>query len=60
VPGGVNIRLLLDFGVESLALLANSVSIFVQLLEAAALVKSATGLDKDSERNLSPEGSFEK
>jgi len=45
-------------------LLANRVSIFVQLLEAEALrltqVRSAAGLDKDSERNISPEGFFEK
>jgi hypothetical protein len=43
-------------------LLANRVSIFVQLLETEALQlakrASATGLDKDSERNISPEGSF--
>jgi len=48
------------FGVESLALLANRVSIFVRLLEAEALPKSAAGSDKDSERNISPEGFFEK
>jgi hypothetical protein len=41
-------------------LLANRVSIFVQLLEAEALETSAAGLDKDSERNISPEGFFEK
>jgi len=45
-------------------LLANRVSIFVQLLEAEALSSSrgasAAGLDKDSERNISPEGFFEK
>jgi len=35
------------------------VSIFVRLLEAAALLKSIAGLGKDSERNISPEGSFE-
>jgi len=40
-------------------LLANRVSIFVQLLEAEALVTSAAGLGKDSERNISPEGFFE-
>jgi len=41
-------------------LLANRVSIFVQLLEAEASEQDATGLDKDSERNISPEGFFEK
>jgi hypothetical protein len=45
-------------------LLANRVSIFVQLLEAEASVMGSmmneAGLDKDSERNLSPEGSFAK
>jgi len=41
-------------------LLANRVSIFVQLLEAEVLIMSAAGLDKDSERNISPEGFFEK
>jgi hypothetical protein len=41
-------------------LLANRVSIFVQLLETGAAEMAATGLDKDSERNISPEGSFEK
>jgi hypothetical protein len=41
-------------------LLANRVSIFVQLLEAEALPMGAAGLDKDSERNISPEGFFEK
>jgi len=41
-------------------LLANRVSIFVQLLETGALESSAAGLGKDSERNFSPEGFFEK
>jgi hypothetical protein len=41
-------------------LLANRVSIFVQLLEAEAPKQGAAGLDKDSERNFSPEGSFTK
>jgi hypothetical protein len=50
----------IDFGVESLALLANRVSIFVQLLETAASETGAAGLGKDSERNISPEGFFEK
>jgi hypothetical protein len=50
----------LNFGVESLALLANRVSIFVQLLETGASEAGAAGLGKDSERNISPEGFFEK
>ena len=41
-------------------MLANRVSIFVQLLEAEVLIMGAAGLDKDSERNISPEGFFEK
>jgi len=41
-------------------LLANRVSIFVQLLETGASMTDAAGLDKDSERNISPEGFFEK
>jgi len=36
-----------------LALLANRVSIFVQLLEAHRIISAAMVLDKDSERNLS-------
>jgi hypothetical protein len=41
-------------------LLANRVSIFVRLLEAEAFQANAAGSDKDSERNISPEGFFEK
>ena len=59
-PERTKTRAPLHFGVESLALLANRVSIFVQLLEAEALIMNAAGLDKDSERNISPEGFFEK
>ena len=46
----IKIRTSAHFGVESLALLANRVSIFVRRSRNRVALTSAPGLDKDSER----------